>query len=516
MTKVPFARIRPNHPTIAKHYTNQLALMRIAKRIESAGVHFDIAGAEKLRDQELRRIWRATLAVDNLLRLPDKQFQAFMGEKGVAVTKAAAKWFWETKKAPYLVHEKGTNRPQFNTALLVKYLSHDRTKDEVTGDVASYLLEIRAAFKTVSFLNNYLGFAYAGDGVIYGGFNPFGTVGERWSASASIVRNGHKFSLNYQNISSKNIKHKFRGRKIQLVQPLRQFFLPPPGCSWLCYDFDSQEARLLAIFTEDERFAWMIENKLKFHTQNAIDWFVPDIIPELPNTYDEFTKALNDESHPKHKKCKAAYEIAKAYMYAVAYQHVRGEVGQDKYPAILETCQKYEPKWTEEQVGQVVQKYFKMHPAIREKYQLAIRKQVLEHGYITHPLFGGRLYVEPPTVDPVTGHLKSSARGINQGQNYTFQSGGFHIYGKALITLEPQLDWESVGICMSLHDEIGAWCPIGEELKWGPLIKSAMEAPWEYNGKIYTLPADFHVGPNWGDAKNAPKVRAKAALFRNH
>jgi len=479
----------------------QQALMRIAKRIENAGIHFDIAGAEKLRDQEYRRIWRATLALDDLLRMPDKAFQAFMGKKGLAVTQAAAKWFWETQKAPMLVFEKNTERPQFNTELLTKYLVHSQTKDSIAGEAASYLLDLRSATKTISFLENYLGFAYDGAGVIYGGFNPFGTVGERWSASKALKRGNSKFSLNFQNVPSKKISVKFRHRKVQLVQPLRNFFLPPPGASWLCFDYDSQEARLLAIFTEDPYFAEMILQKKKFHTQNAIDWFLPDILPDLPNTYEAFAAILKDGAHPKHKLCKAAYETAKAYMYAVAYQHVRGEVGQDKYPAIWTQCKKQFPNWSEEQVGLVVQRYFKLHPNIRERYQLAIRQQVLELGYITHPLFGGRLYVEPPTVDAVTGALKSSARGINQGQNYTMQSGGFHIFGRAMQLLETQLDWESVGICLQVHDEIGAWCPKGDEDKWGKLIREIMATPWTYNGVQYSLPADYHPGPSWGQAK---------------
>lgn len=501
MNKRPYARIMPNHPTIGEHYKLQMALMRVAKRIENAGVYFDIPAAEKLLDQEYRRIWRAQLALDDLLRLGEKQFTAFMGKKGLAITQVAQKWFWDEHKAPLLVFEKGTERPQFNTALLQQYCMHKNTKNETTGEAASYLLELRAAAKTISFLENYLGFAYDGNGKIYGGFNPFGTVGERWSASASITRKGRKFSLNFQNISSKNITQKFRHRNIQLVQPLRGLFLPPPGCSWLCFDYDSQEARLLAIFTEDEYFAQMIVDKKKFHTQNAIDWFLPDILPELPADYAEFTKILKSPDHLKHKLCKAAYDTAKAYMYAVAYQHVRGKLGDDKYPAILTACQKTFPSWSEEQVSLVVQRYFKLHPAILNSYQRAIRKEVLQAGYGTHPLYGGRLYVEPPIIDPLTGHLKSSARGINQVQNFFMQSGGFHVFGKAMVALEPQLDWEAAGIMMQLHDEIGAWCPKGEEQKWGNLIKETMAAPWTYRGKTYSLPADYHPGESWGAAK---------------
>lgn len=497
----PWPTIKPHHETIAEHMKLQMALMRIAKRIECAGIHFDVQAAEKLRDRELRRIWRAQLALDELLGLNEKQFAKFMGEKGLATTGAAAKWFWETKKAPLLIFEKGTERPQFNTALLQQYCIHPKTRDEVTGEAASYLLELRAAAKTVSFLRNYLGFAYAGDGVIYGGFNPFGTVGERWSASASLKRGGHKYNLNYQNIPSKNITQKFRHRRIQLVQPLRNFFLPPPGSSWLCYDFDSQEARLLAIFSGDEYFQQMIADKKKMHSQNAVDWF-QGIIEHLPTTYEEFQKIKKNEDHPKHKIVCGAYDVAKSYMYSTAYQPVRGEVGADKYPATLAASQKVFPQWSEAQVAQVVRCYFKFHPAIYEQYQLATRQELLEHGYITHPLFGGRLYTEPPTIDPVTGHIKSSARGVAQGLNYKMQSGGFHIFSKALVALETQLDWSSVGICMQLHDEIGAWCPQGEEQKWGTFIKEAMAAPWEYKGKTYSLPADFHSGPNWGEAKN--------------
>jgi hypothetical protein len=237
MTKRPYPIIRPNQPTIAEHFKLQMALMRVAKRIEGAGVWFDIPAAEKLLDQEYRRIWRAQLALDDLLRLPDKQFTAFVGKKGLATTLVAQRWFWETHKAPLLVFEKGTNRPQFNTALLQQYCMNKHTKDTVVGEAASYLLELRAANKTVSFLENYLGFARAGNGKIHGGFNPFGTVGERWSASASLKCGDKKYSLNYQNIPSKSIVQKFRHRKIQLVQSLRHLFLPPPGSTWICLDY---------------------------------------------------------------------------------------------------------------------------------------------------------------------------------------------------------------------------------------------------------------------------------------
>lgn len=505
----PYAIIRPNHTTIADHYRHQLALQRIAKRIEQTGITFDIPAAEALLKQEYLRIERATACLDELLQFNSKAMVAFMGKKGLAITTVAKKWFWETRKAPLLIFEKGTERPQFNTALLQQYCINDRTKDNDTGEAASYLLELRAAAKTISFLENYLGFAYDGKGKIYGGFNPFGTVGERWSASASITRKGRKFSLNYQNIPGKDIGQEFRGRRIQLVQPLRNFFLPGPGKSWLCFDFDSQEARLLTIFSGDAAFQEMIDKNKKFHSQNAIDWFLPDILPNLPKTYEEFQRVKGDESHPLNKEVSFAYDAAKNYMYSVAYQPVRGELGADKYPAILAGCQKLFPTWSEEQVGLVVQRYFKFHPAILENYQRATKKEVLDKGYITHPLFGGRLYVEPPTTDPVTGHIKSSARGIAQGLNYKMQSGGFYIYSKALIAIEPQIDWETVAIGMTLHDEIGAFCPIGEETKWGGLIKDAMQAEWEYLGKKHSLPADFHIGKNWGQAKHAPKAKFK-------
>ena len=499
--KTPWPIIRPSHKTIASHMKLQMALMRIAKRIENAGVHFDVAEAEYMLKQEWKRIHKAWLCLDELLKMDEKQFMAFIGKKGIGVTKAAQKWFWETHKAPLLVFEKNTERPQFNTTLLTKYMFHDKTKNTVVGEVASYLLVLRAAFKTISFLENYLGFARAGNGKIHGGFNPLGTVGERWSASASLKRGGKKYSLNYQNIPSKSIALKFRGRTIQLVQPLRDLFLPPPGCTWLCFDYSSQEARTLAIFSGDERFAWMIEKDLKFHIQNAIDWFVPDIIPGLASDYATFAKILKNEADPRYKLHKSAYNVAKAYMYSTAYQHVRGAVGDDKYPAILAECQKVFPDWTEEKVSKVVQRYFDLHPAILHNYQRVIREEVLKYGYATHPLFGGRLYVEPPTVDAVTGALKSSARGINQCQNYYQQSGGFHIFGRAMMKLETQLDWDKVGLLIQVHDEIGAWCPIGEEEKWAKVIKDAMEEPWEFRGKMYSIPAEYHYGVSWGEAK---------------
>lgn len=470
-----------------QRYEDQLRLLEIAGKLSAQGIRFaDDTAQEYLREA----LWRQAFWTWRFLELTGLPAEA-MGEKGTGKRSALAKYFWGKLKAPQLMRDKRTKEPQLNTALFLEYTNV--LERDAGGEAALALVALRAATTSARFLRNYRRFADLGEGYIFGGFNSLGTKGDRWSSSTKHWdQHSRKYwKLNLQNIPGKGFKFKppkswgadgrdlyLPAEALQLADPLRTCFLPDEGCTWLKFDYDAQEARLLAYISKAAKLREWIVGKKDMHILNALSLFTElGLAPDCKKGDSPIVDGARD--------------AAKTAIYAFSYQYAE-DAATAQYVDTFKAWKKWNPNIKQKYVNICAQRLFGLHPELRGMQQ-KIRADVDRDGMVYHPLHGGRII------------LPAESRGYNIGINYLMQSGGGAVFNRALLSAAPQLPWGrgQPALLSLVHDEMNAQAPHGDEARVMGIIREAMEQPFELYGERVNLPAEGSMGPNWGSLRKA-------------
>lgn len=247
-----------------------------------------------------------------------------------------------------------------------------------------------------------------------------------------------------------------RKRKKRLIAPgLRDLFIPKSGLYLIEADYSQLEARILALISGDRQLlAWYADN-LDVHTITGAILFQ---ISEK-----ELSKSQRDLSK------RARY----AWSYGSAIKKAWSALIVD-YPSLGIT-----------DVERLFRKLAKLHPdiAVWQRAQIKLARQ---NDYIECPLNGRRRYCFGQ-VEPAKCY------------NLPIQMSAAHIINRAMIRIDPQLDWERESILFQVHDSlvIETFRP----LEIYEILKREMELPIQCGNAISKFPVDFKVGVNWGEAR---------------
>jgi DNA polymerase-1 len=435
-------------------------------RVDPAKIAWHIADAQR-RASEFKALFLS------LTGLPE----AALGDSGAGQTKDIRDYFWLTLKAPPVIFHKKTKKPQFNTPTLVIYAKD--FKDEPLRSAAAALYGLRAAKTALRFANAYRAVSQRNGGRIHFGFNPLGTKGVRWSSSASFrwydqdLREWVEYSLNAQNVPSKEPTFAFDGSEVKLAVSMRDCFVPDDGCVFFKADYEALELRLIAYNAGAEKLIRWIEADIDPHMENAKGMFLEAKMPA----------DASKKSHGVYR------EAAKPCAYAFTYQSPSGR-GNDKYPETYKALKKLFPNLQEVYVNVLVNRFFTLHPEIRAM-QAGVAKALAEQGRIDLPLTGDFLY------------LPDSSRGRNQAINYLHQSGGGALINRALIEIDKHTIWtpgNSV-VLLQVHDELSGQIREDDVDRYAEIIEAEMGKPAQFGGTFAGVPAGVDIGTSWGTTK---------------
>ena len=469
-------------PRAKERYDNALSLMRIAEKMTRYGFRVDLAKIAEHRERAMARRDRYQKMFCDMTGLP----VAALGAAGEGHTSAIREHFTETLGAPDVEFDKKTKRPQFNNAALTTYATAYR--EQSFGPPAAALIGIRKNGRSVSFCDTYRIFAAqsaTGDRIHFG-FNPLGTVTGRWTSSAKVRIDGRTHSCNAQQIPSKSPEFIFSGGKPErLVESLRDIFIADDGCVLLKADYDQLELRLIAYVYNVTRLLKCIEDGKDAHILTA-----SHIFKELGIDPNASKPSKADVSRdPKLKLLAMARDAAKPCAYGISYQmhDVRGE---GRYPQLTKTLKGIFPAITERMVAKLAENFFATYPEIKEG-QLACKEQVDALGYAELSIDGRRLYY-PATM-----------RGYNQRLNFPMQGTGGALCNRALLEIDPQLDWGAgCQVRVQCHDELLVQAPYKYAAEVKNMLEIAMSRKAQIGACYAGIPAAADPGFNWGDCKS--------------
>jgi DNA polymerase I-like protein with 3'-5' exonuclease and polymerase domains len=460
-----------------ERYRNALSLMRIAQRMTEHGCLVDREAIKGHNKRALARLNRYTTRFLELTQLPITA----LGKQGAGQTQAVRDHFFKTLRAPEVEFDKHTKRAQFNSAALSTYAT--AYKAEAFGPPAAALLGMRKNRKIMEFCKAYALFS-AKDGRIHFGFNALGTVTGRWTSSTKlrqVLPDGARksYSVNAQQIPSKVPEFEFEpGVSEPLVESLRDIFIPDPGCVFLKADYDQLELRLIAYVYGVKALLQVIESGGDAHMFTAAHLW-----PEFQLDPHAGKPAKNDTSPQAHlmRQCRDA---AKSCAYAISYQ-MHSTHGPGRYPQLTKTLKAIFPAINERLVAKLAERFFSVYPEIK-RGQLSVKDGVDARGYAELSIDGRRLF------------YPASMRGYNQALNFPMQGTGGALCNRALLELEPQLNW-SAGeqVRFQVHDELVVQAPYSTAEKIARMIEAAMGKPAQIGASYVGIPAAADPGLSW-------------------
>lgn len=465
-------------PNGAEQYKSYAALMQVTARMKEFGVKVDLGEARRLNKAALKRAKQFTEVFCSSTKLEAK----VLGEGGTGTTKLVREWF-EKQGAPDVSFDKKSGRPQFNAVALTSWA--EDFKGEAFSEPAAALLGIRKAKTSARFSEAYLRVAAHHGGRIHFGFNPMGTKGLRWSASEKFAwfENDElvKFSLNAQNVPSKEVKYTFKAfGELVIAESLRSCFIAAKGTVWQKYDYVGAEALLIALNTGDR----LLLNWLKLgaaadmHTENAKLLFTEETWPE------GLVKA--DKEHGATDRQAKCRDGAKNLVYALSYQ-MPSRRGEDKYPESFKFMKQRFPKMTEAYFNVIVARFYAAHPAIRD-WQLRVCAEVDAKGYVKLSQNEALLYVS------------QSAKGRNMAGNFFMQSGVGFLVNRAVPKIGAMCDWKRTGLALLLqvHDEVDLQVPDARREEVKAVTKGFLEEPANFGDTEGHIPVEVKESEKWG------------------
>lgn len=447
-----------------------MALMRVAERMTKYGFRVDRKRIEAHRKRASEKASGFTRRFCALSALSPGD----LGSAGSGQTDTVKNCF-KRLGAPDVEFDKRTKKPQFNTAALTTWAT--AYKNEKFASLAALLIGIRKNIKSQEFCRAYEQFSRA-DGRVHFQFNVLGTVTGRWTSSTRmrVVESGRRFnvSANAQQIPTRVPSFNFGNGDDRLVESLRDIFIPDDGCVLLKADYDQLELRLIAYVYGVQELLRIIDlgDKADAHCYSAAHLF-----SELK--LDPYATKPKDKSSVLAK----AREAAKACAYGISYQ-MHSEGG--RYPQLAKTLKGIFPTITERQVAVMAERFFKLYPEIKQG-QMRQKAAVESKGYAELSIDGRRLYY-PATM-----------RGFNQALNFPMQGSGAALCNRAVLELDPKLDWEGgCQIRAQVHDELLVQAPYDKAQSVAQALTEAMSRPAQIGATLAGIPAAADPGLNWG------------------
>lgn len=472
----------PIDPSAVDRYRHTLKLMETAQRMKAKGVRVDLERCKKHIENSKERAEFFTELFLRLTGLP----RAALGDAGAGATKAVRSWFWDEMKAPPILFDKLTKKPQFNTPTLIGYATDFRGKPFAAP--AAALFGLRKAKTSAKFARAYYEVASRHEGRIHFGFNVCGTKGERWSAAAKWrwwdegTGDWVKFKLNAQNVPSKEPKYKFEGdeKPTKLALSLRDIFIPDDGMTWIKFDGDQAEARLIAYTANASKLIEWIDTGKDLHIQNAYILFPEAKIPP----------GWEDKDDPAFKQFKPFRDGSKPVMYGGAYSmpNDKGETHVGELTKQLKGAGF--PDADEQYVGLVVERLFGTHHEIRA-WQNWTKRTIKETGRFTLPQNGRFLW------------LPATMRGYNMAANFQMQSGYGYLINRAAPVIEQRIERTGADLLIQLHDEVDIQAPIGMEKEICAIASEELSRPARFGQIEAGIPHAGDIGPNWNETKAA-------------
>lgn len=442
-----------------ERYEMYLQLSDIAVKMKKAGWAIDGKRAEEHRAAAVVRAQK----YKNTLRSCTGLSEDALGNAGVGQTQAMRDYFWKELKAPVVVVDKKSKKPQLNQEALIIY-ANDYT-DEPLRTAAAALYGLRKNLKSAEYCTKYLQFAPR----VHIDFNPGGTKGERWSSSGAI---------NVQQVPSREPTFEFEKDKPEkLVHSLRDIFIADSGCVLIKSDFDQLEPRILAYTADAKKLIEWTKDDL--HMQNAIHLFVESKIPKDAKKVKKYAPGTIEEVIYK------AREAAKPLTLGFTYQMpIRGK--PEDFPKIYKQLKKIFPNVDERYVRVLAKRFFELHPEVRA-LQWEVTDNIAKNGFQSISVNKARLY------------LPNIARGRNQAINFIMQSPGGVFTNRAIIELDKRLNWAAgEQIRAQVHDELVVQAPIKSAEKVAKWVEECMGAPAQIGKYFVGIPAGADIGWNWG------------------
>ena len=474
-------RVEQPAPRAGERYQNALRLMAVAEKMTRHGWRVDrVRIASHLAQAKMRaEIFKRRFL--NLTHLPEKA----LGPAGAGQTDAVINHFRVTLKAPDVVFDKKTKRPQFNTAALIEYATQ-YAKAEF-GPPAAALIGLRKNIKAMEFCNTYELFAAHNNGRIHFGFNPLGTQTGRWTSSTKLrawcedTGKRELYSVNAQQVPSKEPTFDFNDGKgpVKLVHSLRDIFIADERCVLLKADYDQLELRLIAYVYGVKKLIEVINNGHDAHIFTAAHlWpeFKLDPYARKPSKGDTSKAAL---------LLAKLRDAAKPCAYAISYQ-AHDPKKDSRYPQLLKQIRTHLPRMTEVGVNILARNFFDTYPEIKNG-QLTVMEAIENLGYAELSIDGRRLY------------YPATPRGFNQALNFPMQGTGGALCNRALLELEPTLVWEmGEQVRAQVHDELVVQAPCDTAHLVAERLEKAMSAPAQIGNTFAGIPAAADPGFNWG------------------
>lgn len=452
-------KLRPADAAAPERYKKLLDLSFIAARITERGWSVDRNEIRRLRAAAVEKQARFT---NTFLQTSGLSYE-HLGKKGTGHTHSVRDFFWNELKAPHVVFDKISKKPQFNSAALVAYA--EDFKNTPFSVPAALLLGIRKNAKIQSYLEAYDALSRQ-DGRIHVGFNVSQAKTGRWSASSRQTINNVSYSCNVQQVPGKAIMFDLGNGLECIADTLRPIFAAEPGCVVISADYNALEARLIALNHQ-----------------------VPALLAILAAGGDihEFTarKLFGDAAYAAQPKLLRS--ASKTCLYAFSYQYSDGSADAE-YKQAYDTLKKEMPQLTARAVTALASKFFSIYPEILASHQIT-KSTVDNAGGLALPA-SGRFLHYPPTN-----------RGYNQALNFLQQGTGAVLLDNALLALAPQLDWQKAYPLAQVHDELVVHCSEKDSQDIAQVVKSCMETPLTIGGKLVSFPAEAKIGPNWGACK---------------
>lgn len=466
-------------PRAGERYERLMQLMRVTEKMSDKGWRVDLNKLEAHRvvaQERVRKFEKMFLAYSGLKA-------SALGASGAGGTHQVRDWFWVECKAPHIVFNKLTKKPQFSTECLIAY-AQDFAQD-VFGPAAAALYGLRKNKKLIEFCNTYAKFS-AHDGRIHFSFNAAGTQTGRWTSSTKMrvsEPDGSRttYSCNAQQVPKKTPAFDFGQGKERLVDSLRDIFIADEGCVLIQSDYEALELRLIAFVYGAQKLIDWIERDMDTHLENA-----KGIFRELRLPPD--ARKTSKPSTPTEHLVNAAREAAKPLAYGVSYQ-MHDPDGHGRYVTLFKTLKKIFPSMTEQQANLYAERFFELHPEIK-RGQTKVREALAERGYVELSLDGRRLY------------YPDTPRGRNQALNFPMQGTGGALVNRALLELDRRIDWNGQEVRAQVHDELVVQAPYDSALEVKSWIEECMAAPAQIGETYAGIPATGDLGLDWGNCSS--------------
>ncbi len=251
------------------------------------------------------------------------------------------------------------------------------------------------------------------------------------------------------------------------------------GFSVVCADYSSQEPRITAAYSNDERLQKAFDDEMKIHGFIAVMMF-------------------GLEDHPNEIKAKhpEKYEIGKAIGLGVTY-------GKTKWGVARDFTEQLGRQVTQDEGQEFIDTYFSTFPKVKVWLENVV-KGTRKRGYAEDMVGRRRRFpVLKQKLRKDDKELwKKQAKSEREAKNFMVQGLAVTQTKRAMIRCHTELreHHPQVQIVAARHDEIVFLVPDDELNAVCALIKSAMENDMELSAKGLNVPAEVEItyGPNWG------------------